>query len=154
MDPPLRTPVSGTDDSILSAEASFQSAPSSPEPPLVRTPTGNPLLGTREPNLLMPTVRTVIVDQQAETAAQGGHFRTVNEPRPSVSGSLPPLLEVPVNFNIPAIQSTIRGKPLPRDCEWFFVSVGRVLILISTLSSPGLLRKFGPTPPDARFPDK
>jgi len=58
---------------------------------------------TRVPSPLMPTPPTGIFDQQTGTESQGGHSRRVSDPPPSsASGRLPPLLEVPVNFNIPA----------------------------------------------------
>jgi hypothetical protein len=120
-DPPLGTPVSQTSDSIPPTEASS----SSPEPPLLRTPAGNPPVVTREPSLLMPSPpATGTFDQQAGTEAQGGHFRRVSDPPSLVSGRLPPLLEVPVNFNIPAPVSA-------RDCEWSLVSARRIPILTS-----------------------
>jgi hypothetical protein len=49
------------------------------------------------------------------------------------------------------IQSTIRGILPRRRREWFFVSVGRVLNFISTLSSGTVSRKFG-APPDSPYP--
>jgi len=50
------------------------------------------------------------------------------------------------------IQSTIRGILPRRRREWSFVSVGRVLNFISTLSSRTVSRKFGAPPPDSPYP--
>ena len=122
-DPPLWTPVSQTSDPPVEASSKFIT--SSTVPPLVRTPAGSPPFVTRESSLLMPTPPTGTFDQQTGTEAQGGHFRRVSDPPSSVFGRLPPLLEVPVDFNIPAPLSA-------RDCEWSFVSAGRILILILT----------------------
>jgi hypothetical protein len=53
---------------------------------------------TRAPGLFMFTPTA----QQTGTEAQGGHFGRVGHSPSSVSGRLPPLLEVPVNFDTPA----------------------------------------------------
>jgi hypothetical protein len=56
--------------------------------------------------------------------------------------------------SIHAIRTTIHEMCPPYDCVWFFVSLGRMLTLIWTLSSPAFFRQFGALRPDSRPSDK
>jgi hypothetical protein len=101
LDQPLHTPRAS--NSTASTGASFRTTASSPTPRSTRTTAEDPPLTGRTwvpTPLLMPSPPTGTFDQQTGTEAQGGHFRRVSDPPPS--GRLPPLLEVPVNSNIPA----------------------------------------------------
>lgn len=63
---------------------------------------GLPPPTTLEPNLLAPALPVRTADPPTDNQVSSAHIRRVSDPPSTTSGRLPPLLEVPLNFNLSA----------------------------------------------------